>query len=153
MRRFFAFAVLLAASAGYAAEEPLWTEGPSKAALAPNAPINMQAFVRLARTLGPAIVNIVAIQTGDIGDERPGSGGERPHGLGRGQGTGFIIHKSGYILTNAHVIEGADDIRVRLSDDRELTARLVGKDERTDIALLKVEAGADLQVAPLGNSD
>src|SRR6185312_5974760 len=65
------------------AEEPLWTEGPSRGALPPNAPINMQAFVRLARTLGPAIVNIVAIQTGDIGDERPGSGGEKPHGMGR----------------------------------------------------------------------
>ena len=134
-------------------EEPLWTEGPSRSALPANAPINMQSFVRLARTLGPAVVNVVAIQNGDIGDETPGAGGDRPHGHGRGQGTGFIIHKSGYILTNAHVIEGADDIRVRLVDERELSARLIGKDEHTDIALLKIEAGTDLPVAPLGNSD
>jgi len=134
-------------------EEALWSEGPSKAALPANSPISMQSFVKLARTLGPAVVNIVAIQTGDIGDERPGSGGDKPHGHGRGQGTGFIIHKSGYILTNSHVIEGADDIRVRLVDERELSARLVGRDDRTDIALLKIDAGNDLPVAPLGNSD
>jgi serine protease Do len=134
-------------------EEPLWSEGSSKAALPANAPINMQSFVKLARTLGPAVVNVVAIQTGDIGDERPGSGGDKPHGHGRGQGTGFVIQKSGYILTNSHVIEGADDIRVRLSDERELSARLIGHDDHTDIALLKVEAGGDLAVAPLGNSD
>jgi serine protease Do len=146
-------AALSLAPAARGAEEPLWTEGSSKAAIPANAPINVQSFIKLARTLGPAIVNIVAIQTGDIGDERPGSGGEKPHGNGRGQGTGFIIQKSGYILTNAHVIEGADDIRVRLSDERELSARLIGRDERTDIALLKVEAGADLPVTPLGNSD
>ena len=83
----------------------------------------------------------------------PAPAASKPHGLGRGQGTGFIIHKSGYVLTNAHVIEGADDIRVRLSDERELSARLIGRDEHTDIALLKVEAGGDLPVAPLGNSD
>ena len=134
-------------------EEALWSEGPSKAALPANSPISMQSFVKLARTLGPAVVNIVAIQTGDIGDERPGSGGDKPHGHGRGQGTGFIIHKSGYILTNSHVIEDADDIRVRLVDERELSARLVGRDDRTDIALLKIDAGNDLPVAPLGNSD
>jgi S1-C subfamily serine protease len=139
------------------AEEPLWSEGASKAALPKNAPINMQAFVKLAGTLGPAVVNVVAIQTADGPDDRPGGngggGGDKPRGHGRGQGTGFVIHKSGFILTNSHVIEGADDIRVRLSDERELSARLVGRDDRTDIALLKIEAGADLAVAPLGNSD
>lgn len=140
------------AVANPAREDALWTEGPVKGALAPNAPINIQSFVKLARTLGPAIVNVVAIQTGGGDDERPGNG-DKPRGHGRGQGTGFVIHKSGYILTNSHVIEGADDIRVRLADERELSARLVGRDDRTDIALLKVEAGGDMAVAPLGNSD
>src|SRR4051812_23606228 len=109
-----------AAPAAAKADEPLWSEGASKAALPKNAPINMQAFVKLAGTLGPAVVNVVAIQTADGPDDRPGGsgggGGDKPRGHGRGQGTGFVIHKSGYILTNSHVIEGADDIRVRLSD-------------------------------------
>ena len=61
-------ALVAVAPAARGAEEPLWTEGPSKAALPANAPINMQSFVKLARTLGPAVVNVVAIQTGDIGD-------------------------------------------------------------------------------------
>jgi serine protease Do len=138
----------LAGGSTLAAEEPLWSEGSTKG-LPANAPINLQSFVRLARTLGPAVVNVVAIQTGDDG---PGAG-DKPRGHGRGQGTGFVIQKSGYILTNAHVVEGADDIRVRLVDERELSARLIGRDERTDIALLKIDAGGDLAVAPLGNSD
>jgi serine protease Do len=140
------------------AEEPLWSEGPSRGALAPNAPINIQSFAKLSRTLGPAVVNVVAMQSSEDAREllerQLGQGGsERPRQRGKGQGTGFIIHKTGFILTNTHVIENADDIRVRLSDDRELTAKLVGKDDRTDIALLKIEAGGDLPVAPLGNSD
>jgi serine protease Do len=94
----------------------------------------------------------VAISPVEEGREEraPGERGGRPRG--RGQGTGFVIQKSGYILTNTHVVDSAEDIRVRLADEREVSARLVGKDERTDIALLKVEAG-DLAVAPLGNSD
>jgi Do/DeqQ family serine protease len=153
--------LLLAAGPVAHAEEPLWSEGASRAALKPDAPINIQSFIKLARTLGPAVVNIIAITSAEdpreLFEHQPGTagpGGEgRPRSRGRGQGTGFIIHKTGYVLTNTHVIENADDIRVRLADDRELTARLVGKDERTDIALLKIEAGTELPVAPLGNSD
>lgn len=55
-------------------------------------------------------------------------------------GSGFIISSDGYILTNNHVVQGADEIRVKLSDHREFTAKLIGADNRTDIALLKVEA-------------
>lgn len=66
-------------------------------------------------------------------------------------GSGFIVSKDGYILTNNHVINGADEIIVRLSDRRELVARLVGADERSDLALLKVEA-KDLPVVKLGKS-
>ncbi len=55
-------------------------------------------------------------------------------------GSGFIISSDGYILTNNHVVQGADEIRVKLSDRREFTAKLIGADNRTDIALLKVEA-------------
>jgi serine protease Do len=157
--RFFACVVLLlptlarAADSPHPAHEQLWTDGSGKAA---PATVNLPAFVKLARALGPAVVNIVAIQAGEDQRtliERQLQPESKPHGSGKGQGTGFIIHKSGIVLTNAHVIEGSDDIRVRLSDEREISARLIGRDERTDIALLQIDAGGALPVAPLGNSD
>lgn len=67
-------------------------------------------------------------------------------------GSGFIIDESGYIMTNAHVVDGADEILVRLSDRRELEAELVGADVKTDIAVLKVDAD-DLPALTLGDSD
>jgi serine protease Do len=68
-------------------------------------------------------------------------------------GTGFIVDKSGYILTNHHVVENATKITVRLSDKSDLPARLIGSDSYTDLAVIKVEAGRDLQAAKFGNSD
>lgn len=68
-------------------------------------------------------------------------------------GTGFIVDKSGYILTNEHVVEKASKITVRLSDKTELPAKLIGTDNYTDLAVIKVDAGKDLQVARFGNSD
>jgi serine protease Do len=67
-------------------------------------------------------------------------------------GSGFIISSDGYILTNNHVVQGADEIIVRLSDRRELSAQLIGADERADLALLKVKASG-LPEVDLGNSD
>lgn len=67
-------------------------------------------------------------------------------------GSGFIISKDGYVLTNNHVIEGADEIYVRLNDRRELSAELVGADASTDLALLKVKA-SNLPVVSIGDSD
>jgi serine protease Do len=67
-------------------------------------------------------------------------------------GSGFIISSDGYILTNNHVVQGADEIVVRLSDRRELDAQLIGADERADLALLKVTASG-LPTVKLGNSD
>jgi len=67
-------------------------------------------------------------------------------------GSGFILSKEGYILTNHHVVSGADEIIVRLSDRRQLDAVIVGVDQRSDIALLKIEAD-HLQAVKLGNSD
>ncbi|NOZ25336.1 MAG: DegQ family serine endoprotease [Nitrospirae bacterium] len=68
-------------------------------------------------------------------------------------GSGFIIDENGYILTNNHVIDKAEDIRVRLWDETEYKATVVGRDQKTDIALIKVEADRPLPVAPLGDSD
>ncbi|MBZ9537926.1 MULTISPECIES: DegQ family serine endoprotease [Modicisalibacter] len=67
-------------------------------------------------------------------------------------GSGFIISQDGYILTNAHVVDGADKIVVRLNDRRELKAKLVGEDKKTDVAVLKVDA-KDLPTLNIGNSD
>lgn len=70
----------------------------------------------------------------------------------QGLGSGFVVDREGYILTNNHVVEGADEVKVKLSDDRELTAEIVGTDPPTDLALLKVESD-DLSPIELGDSD
>ncbi len=75
----------------------------------------------------------------------------QPRGPATGVGSGFIISADGYVLTNNHVVEGADTITVRLRDRREFKARVVGRDPQTDVALLKVE-GRDLPTLPLGDS-
>jgi serine protease Do len=70
----------------------------------------------------------------------------------RGQGSGFIISKDGYILTNNHVVEGADVIKVTLSDKRDFEAKVIGTDPQTDVALLKIEDPKNLPVLTLGDS-
>jgi serine protease Do len=84
----------------------------------------------------------------------PGGGG----GGGRGfrqqsLGSGFIIDRDGSILTNNHVVENGQKIMVKLNDGREFEAKVVGKDAKTDIAIIKIDAKGDLPVAPLGDSD
>ena len=64
----------------------------------------------------------------------------------------MIISKDGYIVTNNHVVEGADEITVKLNDDRELKGRIIGTDPSTDLALIKIE-GDDFPTVPVGNSD
>ena len=75
-----------------------------------------------------------------------GEGGETP----RGVGSGFIISPDGFLLTNHHVVEGADEIYVTLTDKRELKGRLIGSDRRTDVALVKIE-GANLPAMRIGD--
>ncbi|MFM5887587.1 MAG: HhoA/HhoB/HtrA family serine endopeptidase [Dolichospermum sp.] len=70
----------------------------------------------------------------------------------RGLGSGFIIDKSGVILTNAHVVDKADKVTVRLKDGRTFEGKVRGIDEVTDLAVVKINAGNDLPVAPLGSS-
>jgi serine protease Do len=141
----------------------LWTEYRGTGAPAQSLP----DFVALAARLSPAVVNISAEQRSeDNGNESSspedetdpfGRFGEpfedyelsHPHSLG----SGFIINRSGYILTNAHVIESALQILVTLKDGRQFSARLIGRDTKTDIALIKIDAHSNLPIAPLGDSD
>ena len=130
-------------------------------------------FTELVEKQGAAVVNISTTQTvrGARGgafpfDEndpmadifrrlfprQPGIPGS-PRGLeNRSLGSGFVISPDGYILTNVHVIDSADEILVRLTDKREFKAKAIGSDKRTDVALIKIEASG-LPVVRLGNPD
>jgi serine protease Do len=132
------------------------------AALAPG----ISSFADVAERLNPAVVNIDATTRGSARSRRFGGlpvpdgpelfdrpGGRDPQGPRRGAGTGFIIDPAGLILTNHHVVDGADRIMVRLTDGRNLHATRVGSDPDTDIALIKVESPRALPYAALGDSD
>jgi serine protease Do len=68
-------------------------------------------------------------------------------------GTGVIIDKEGFILTNNHVVEMADEIKVKLADEKEFLAKIIGRDQKTDLALIKIESDKPLSPLPLGDSD
>jgi serine protease Do len=134
---------------------------PAAAALA----AGVVSFADVAERLNPSVVNIDATSRGNrirrrFGMQLPDSPDlfDRPQerereGPRRGAGTGFVVEATGYILTNHHVIDGADRIMVRLTDGRTLRAERVGSDPDTDIALIKVDSSRPLPFAPLGNSD
>jgi serine protease Do len=128
-------------------------------------------FVSLAEQLKPAVVNIGTAKT--VKPKAPmypgpqGPGGDMfeefferffrnapqsPHKQ-RSLGSGFIISQDGYILTNDHVVDGADEIKVKLSDGREFAGEIRGLDPKLDLALIKIDAGEDLPVAKLGDSE
>jgi serine protease Do len=87
-------------------------------------------------------------QPGGKGGEKAPKGPLRPFGLG----SGFIVSSDGYIVTNAHVVENAEEIKVRLTDKRELKAKVIGADSRSDVAVIKVEA-ANLPTVKIGDSN
>ena len=86
------------------------------------------------------------------GPQSPPNGSSKPKRQSQSMGSGFIVSKEGIILTNNHVVDGADEIYVRFSDRRELKAKLIGSDQRSDLAVLKVEAD-NLPVVKLGKSN
>ena len=128
-------------------------------------------FVELAEKQSPSVVNISTIQNGrgkavangfpmDPSDpafeifrrffpQPPGGLQQQPEN--RSLGSGFIISADGYVMTNAHVIDGADEVTVKLLDKREFRAKVIGADKRTDVALLKIEASS-LPAVRLGDS-
>ncbi|HSB41403.1 MAG TPA: DegQ family serine endoprotease [Methylomirabilota bacterium] len=160
--------VMVAPHLGHTATTaPLWSERatavtPATVAPAPN-------WVELARALKPAVVNISTKRMEEHVQLQNPFGSQSPFGNDdpfqrffkqfeqpsrrtvRSMGSGFIINPAGYIVTNNHVVEGASEIRVKIDDGRELAGKVVGRDPKTDLALLKVEA-AGLPVIPLGNS-
>ena len=126
----------------------------------------------LVDTYGPAVVFIeveqkVKVEAPNLGPWQYFFNGD-PHGLGqqqqeeggnerfqtrKGAGSGFFISKDGYILTNNHVVDGADEVTVHTTDEQELKAKVIGTDPRTDIALVKVEASHDMPFVKLGSSE
>lgn len=136
--------------------------------------VNLPDFTELVEKASPAVVNISTEQKVDARGgpqlnpdaqelneffrhffgQQPFGQQQQPKQRQRSSlGSGFIISDDGYVLTNNHVIDGADVIHVRLNDRREYEATLVGTDARTDLALLKIEAEDDLPTVKMGNSD
>ena len=156
-------ACALPLSAGCVVAAPLWTEFNGVG----SSPQTLPDFVALAAKLSPAVVNISAEQRVEDNHSQNSSPEDESDPLDRfdqpfeqyelahprSLGSGFIINRGGYILTNAHVIEGARQILVTLKDGRQFTARLIGCDTKTDVALIKINASDSLPVAPLGDSD
>ncbi|MFQ5882062.1 MAG: Do family serine endopeptidase [Candidatus Methylomirabilales bacterium] len=112
-----------------------------------------RSLTKLAALIQPAVVQI-GVERGEkerLPQDHPPSPEERPE---RPRvGSGFIVSEDGYILTNHHVVAKTTEVDVELFDGRTLTAKVVGKDGRTDLALLKVDAVGPLPVLPLGDSD
>ncbi|MEW5908652.1 MAG: DegQ family serine endoprotease [Thermodesulfobacteriota bacterium] len=133
-----------------------------------------ESFSRLAETVSPAVVNIRTVKTtkgsgrvfrhfmtppGERNDpfqdffERFFGDDPQREFKQRSLGSGFIIDKEGYIITNNHVIDNADEIRVQLYNEKEFEGKIIGRDPNTDIALIKIKSTRDLPVLKLGNSD
>ncbi len=158
-----------AAEATAPAPAHFWTEqaDPAHAAKAQSMP----DFVELAAKLSPAVVNISTDEPDEPAEGAEQSPEDSPHGdpadphshspfeefggpqHSKALGSGFIITKDGYILTNEHVVENPGTVTVTLQDGHNYVAKIVGHDEKSDIALLKIDVKHDLAVAPLGNSD
>ncbi len=143
---------------------PLNTKPQASKGLLPNSlsgnPANLNFIVTAVEKVGPAVVRIDASRA-----VKPGNRGLSPEdffrsdpnssgrgGMERGTGSGFAIGADGVILTNAHVVEGADTVSVTLRDGRSFTGRVLGADKVTDVAVVKIDA-TNIPVVTIGNSD
>ena len=137
----------------------------------PVSEVRLPDFTKLVEENGKGVVNISTIKNARTETVNMFPGMEKeaeifkrfgfPFPLGpqqqripeqRGTGSGFIISSDGLILTNAHVVEGADELRIRLTDNREFMGKVLGLDKKTDIAVVKIEA-KDLPVLKIGSSE
>jgi serine protease Do len=168
-------ALAIAAALALAAPQPLSAQESTEPLVAPEVPAAEQpfSFAALAERLSPAVVNITTATTVAQVDRGPGPmlpegspfeeffrdfmerqpGGQQPQRRSNALGSGFIISADGFIVTNNHVIEQADEITIELYSGRELKAELIGRDPRTDIAVLKVESDTPLPFVEFGDSD
>ena len=144
---------------------------PAHAASSAAAPAqNLPDFINLAKKLGPSVVNVSTSRIRGAAQEAPSPfggndpgeefwqrffGGRTPRGPQRqsGIGSGFIVDGNGTILTNYHVVDGAQKLSVTLSDGKNYDAKVIGKDQKSDMAVIKIEAGRDLPAVALGDSD
>jgi serine protease Do len=130
-------------------------------------------FSELAEKVRPGVVNIQVVKKvknigfglrnfgSPFGEKNPFGDFFGPFSEGnppkdfeqRGVGSGFVMNQEGYILTNNHVVEDADQIKVKLANGKEYNGKIVGRDPKTDLALLKIEGAKDLHSLKLGNSD
>jgi len=148
----------------------------ASAAKAPDTPIMVPGnFSELAEKVRDGVVNIQTTKTmkeggrvfrhffgGPGGRQNPFDDFFGPEGPGDGPsggfqqkslGSGFIIDRDGYIVTNNHVVENADEIKVKLANGKEFDAKVVGRDPKTDLALIKIKGSSDLQPLKMGDSD
>src|SRR5215472_1868178 len=151
-------------------------QGGDRAATAASAPApavsqGLPDFATLAKRVGPSVVNVSTTQVRKAAADTPSPfdsddpmsqfwqrffGGRMPRGGSQrqtGLGSGFLIDRNGTILTNYHVVDGAQKISVTLSDGKTYDAKVIGKDQKTDIAVVKIDAGQDLPAVTLGDSD
>jgi serine protease Do len=140
-----------------------------EAQTSPVAPVAPGSFSQLAKNASPSVVNISTVKVVKGGGQIPSPfgpddpfrefferffGDQPPRNFKqRSLGTGFIIDKEGFILTNNHVVEGTDEITVTLADKREFVAKIIGRDPKTDLALIRIESDQVLPALPLGDSD
>jgi serine protease Do len=171
--RLVMLALLLGSSPVLAGADTFWQEGGSAAKpVLPKGYDPMPSLAGLVKQLDPAVVNIYTTQVIKPGGRSMGRmnpyweffgrnpdpyeyffGGPRREFKTRSLGSGFIISPDGYLVTNAHVVDNATVIRVKLADERTFDARVVGVDSKTDVALLKVDAKGKLPTVSLGDSD
>jgi serine protease Do len=139
---------LIGSAVPLSAQTPNPAPGTAPAAVPPELAKFNQLLADLAERLKPALVQIRVRRPNAPKEEEREPGDAR-----RSSGSGFIIDPGGVIVTNAHVVEGADWIQVRTFDGRRLTATVLGRDTRVDLAVLKVEGGAALPVLTFGDAN
>ena len=168
------FMVGLLVGAGYGISTAVKAPDPTAAtpSMLPEASMVPASFSELADKVKAGVVNIQVVNTvknisahqfpgNPFGEQNPFGdfferyfGGDMPRSYEqKGVGSGFIVSRDGTILTNNHVVEQADQIKVKLANGKEYDAKVVGRDPKTDLALLKIDGASNLQPLTLGDSD